>query len=218
MKEVLLKADAREVKSKHTLKEIRAKGLIPATLYGKGEETQAVTVDSKTLLGIVKAEGANAVITLETAKGKKPAILKELQRDMISQAPIHADFQAIDLKNKIEVMVPLHIEGVAVGVKDFGGLMETLHREIKVSCLPTNVPKTISLDVTNLNIGDTVTVATLPKLDGVDYVQEADTLIVHIVAPKAEEEKAADATAEPAQPEVIAKGKKEEEGAAGDKK
>ena len=214
MKEVLLKADVRDVASqtKHTVKELRAKGLIPAVLYGNQEKAQSVSVNSKVLLQIVKTEGVNAIITLETSGGKKAAILKELQRDMITQNPIHADFLAISLKEKIEVSVPLHIEGVSNGVKNHGGLMETLLREIKISCLPTNIPQTITVDVTNLNVGDSITVATLPKLDGVEYTQEPSTLIVNVSAPRGEAEATAEAGAEAAQPEVISKGKKDKEG------
>jgi large subunit ribosomal protein L25 len=217
MKEVILNAADREAGSKSALSNFRKEGKVPAVFYGKDVKPVSILVDSKTFLSIVEENGANVVINLNFKDGKKPAIVKNLQRDILTQAPLHIDFQSISLKDKVDVRVPIHIEGVADGVKNYGGLMEFIEREVEVVCLPTNIPQKISIDVSALGIGQAITVADLPKLEGVEYKQEPSTLIVHVVAVKVEEEKAADAAAgaEAAQPEVISKGKKDKEGEEG---
>ena len=219
MKEVILDAEGRNLGTKSELAAIRKNGKVPAVLYGKDIKAESIVVDSKAFLSLIEANGANAVINLNFKDGKKTAIVKSLQRDVLTQEPIHIDFKAISLKDKIEVLVPIHIEGVADGVKNFGGLMEFIVREVQVKALPTNIPQKISVDVSPLGIGQGITVGDLPKLEGIEYLQNSSTLIVHIVTIKVEEEKPADAAAavgaEAAQPEVISKGKKDKEGEEG---
>jgi large subunit ribosomal protein L25 len=216
MKEAILEAVSREIGSKSAISTLRKEGKIPAVFYGKDVEASAsISVDSKIFLAILAEGGANVVVSLNFKDGKKSAIVKNIQRDILTQEPIHIDFQSISLKDKVEVKVPIHIEGVADGVKNYGGLMEFIEREVEVVCLPTNIPQKISVDVGALGIGQGITVADLPKLEGVEYKQAPSTLIVHIVAVKVEEEKTGDAAAagtEAAQPEVISKGKKDKEG------
>lgn len=220
MKEVILDAETREIGSKSSLESFRKQGKIPGVLYGKDIKPASISVDSKAFMSIIEQNGANVVINLNMKEGKQAALVKELQRNILTQAPMHIDFQAISLQDAIEVMVPIHIEGVSDGVKNFGGLMEFIVREVRVSCLPTNIPQKISVDVTPLGLGQGITIADLPKFDGVEYLQEPETLIVHVVSVSAEEDKTAEAGAEAAQPEVISKGKKDKEGeeAAGAKK
>ncbi|MCL2390052.1 MAG: 50S ribosomal protein L25 [Endomicrobia bacterium] len=218
MKEVILDAESRNLGKKSELAAMRKSGKVPAVLYGKDIKAESIVVDSKAFLSLIEANGANVVINLKFKDGKKTAIVKSLQRDILTQDPIHIDFKAISLKDKIEVLVPIHIEGVADGVKNFGGLMEFIVREVQVKALPTNIPQKISVDVSPLGIGQGITVGDLPKLDGVEYLQAPSTLIVHIVTIKVEEEKPAEAAAvgaEAAQPEVISKGKKDKEGEEG---
>ncbi|MDR0822199.1 MAG: 50S ribosomal protein L25 [Endomicrobium sp.] len=219
MKEALLSVENREVSSKGVLANLRRGGKVPAVFYGKGIDSKTIAVDSKTFVEIIESGGLNSVITLDFKDGKKPSIVKTLQRDIISQEPIHIDFQSISLQDTVEVLVPIRIEGIADGVKNFGALMESILREVKVKCLPTNIPKSIAIDVSPLGIGQGIRIEDLPKLDGVEYLQEPSTLIVHIVAVKEEEAAPVDAAAvagtEPAQPEVISKGKKDKEGEEG---
>ena len=219
MKEAILETVSRDASSKGVLSNFRKEGKIPAVFYGKNVKTSSIMVDSKALLAILAEGGANVIINLNFQDGKKPAIVKNIQRDILTQEPIHIDFQSISLKDKVEVKVPIHIEGVADGVKNFGGLMEFIEREVEVACLPTNIPQKISVDVSALGIGQGITVAGLPKIEGVEYKQAPNTLIVHVVAFKAEEEKPAEAAAvagtEAVQPEVISKGKKDKEGEEG---
>ena len=219
MKEVILDVELRELGSKGMLANFRKTGKVPAVFYGKDIKPESIVVDSKTFMSIVEENGANVVISLNFKDGKKAAIIKKLQRDILTQSPMHIDFQSISLKDKVNVMVPIHLEGVSDGVKNFGGTMEFIIREVEVECLPTNIPQKINLDVTPLGLGQGVTIADLPKIEGVEYTQEASTLIVHVVAVTVREDATAEAGAEAAQPEVISKGKKDKEGEeGGDKK
>ncbi|MFA6914176.1 MAG: 50S ribosomal protein L25 [Endomicrobiia bacterium] len=216
MKQVALEAEIREVSQ--NLNVIRNAGKIPAVFYGKNETPIAVTVDTKKFMTIVGKEGANVIIELKFKDFSKTAIIKELQRHVLTQAPNHVDFQAISLKEKIDILVPVHIDGIADGVKNSGGTLEHILREIKVRCLPTDIPSKISVDVSALKIGEALTVSQLPQIDGVEYENDPTNIVVNIIALSVEEEKPADVTAVPQAPEVIAKGKKEEEGAEGTKK
>ncbi|MDD5102513.1 MAG: 50S ribosomal protein L25 [Endomicrobiaceae bacterium] len=216
MKQVALEAEIREVSQ--NLNVIRNAGKIPAVFYGKNETPIAVTVDTKKFMTIVGKEGANVIIELKFKDFSKTAIIKELQRHVLTQAPNHVDFQAISLKEKIDILVPVHIDGIADGVKNSGGTLEHILREIKVRCLPTDIPSKISVDVSALKIGEALTVSQLPQIDGVEYENDPTNIVVNIIALSVEEEKPVDVTAVPQAPEVIAKGKKEEEGAEGTKK
>ncbi|MDR2399247.1 MAG: 50S ribosomal protein L25 [Endomicrobium sp.] len=216
MKEVILDVELRPCWSKGNLSSLKKDGKIPAILYGKNVKTEQISVIAKAFISIIETNGANIIIDLNFKDGKKPAIVKEIQRDVLTQAPIHIDFHAISLEDKVEVLVPIHIDGVADGVKNFGGTMEFIVREVKVNALPKSIPQKISVDVSHLAIGQGITIADLPKLDGVDYVQDPSTIIVNVIATKVEEAPHADTAAvagpETAQPEVISKGKKEKEG------
>jgi len=229
MKEVNLEAQAREITTKHSLKDMRIKGMIPAVFYGRGEKNISFSVNAKKFDEVLHAGGSNVLVNLQFGNESKTAIVKEIQRDVISRKPIHIDFRMISMKEKIEISVPVHINGIAPGVKLNGGVMEHLIREVKVSCLPTDIPQSIEIDVSKLEIGQTIAVKDLPQIKGVDIISSQDTVLVSIVAPTILEEKpaagtegAAGAVAGGAEPEVISKGKKDtEEGAApaaGDKK
>ena len=221
MKEVILDAEARTTGSKGNIAALRKSGKIPAVFYGKGIKSESIAVNSKAFVSIMEANGANVIINLSFKDGKKAAIVKSLDRDILTRNPVHIDFHVISLEDKVEVLIPIHIDGIADGVKNFGVVMEFIVREVKVEALPKNIPQKISIDVSALGIGQEITVADLPELDGIKYIQDPSTLIVHVISVAAEEEKP-EATAEAtdaAQPEVINKGKKDkeaEEGAATD--
>jgi large subunit ribosomal protein L25 len=213
MKEVILDVQARELGTKSKLSALRKEEKIPAVFYGKNVKSRSIAVDSKKFMSIIAENGANIIIDLnfKESYGKKPVIVKSLQRDVLTQKPIHIDFQAISLEDKVEVLVPIHIDGVADGVKNFGGLMEFIVREVKVKALPKSIPQTIAVDVSPLGLGQGITIADLPKLDGIEYTQDPSTLIVNVITVAAEEEKPKEETAESTQPEVISKGKKDKE-------
>jgi large subunit ribosomal protein L25 len=220
MKEAVLETELRSHVKKSDLKILRSKGMIPAVFYGKNEKTQQLAVSVKKFKEIIHSGGANVLINLKLKEGSKTAIIKDVQRDIISQEPIHIDFQAISLKEKVQVSVPLHIVGIAPGVKLSGGILEHLMREVVIKCLPTEIPQKIDVDVSNLQIGNAILVKDLPKTEGVEMISNFGSIIVNVVSPtiieeKPAEEAAAEAAAPTtAEPEVISKGKKDKEGEA----
>ena len=211
MKEVILDVQTRELGSKSTLSTLRKEQKIPAVFYGKNIKPESIAVEAKNFMSIIEKNGANIIIDLNFKSGKKPVIVKSLQRDVLTQNPIHIDFQSISLEDKVEVLVPIHVEGVADGVKNFGGVMEFIVREVKVKALPKSIPQMIAVDVSSLGLGQALTIADLPKIDGLDYIQDPSTLIVNVITVAAEEEKPKEESTETAQPEVISKGKKDKE-------
>jgi large subunit ribosomal protein L25 len=217
MNEVILDVELRASGTKGELSSLKKEGKIPAVFYGKNVKHESISVNAKAFASVIEANGANVITDLNFKGGKKPAIVKEIQRDVLTQSPIHIDFRSISLEDKVEVLVPIHIDGVADGVKNFGGMMEFIVREVKVKALPKNIPQKISVNVSALGIGQGITIADLPKLEGINYVHDPSTLIINVIAAKVEEEKPAEAAVgtEAAQPEVISKGKKDKEGEQG---
>ncbi|MBI4349386.1 MAG: 50S ribosomal protein L25 [Elusimicrobia bacterium] len=221
--ELNLEAKVRDSKSKKAeLTKLRKDRMIPGVVYGGKKSPVNVVVNEKELTKLVKAGGANAIIHLKTAKGDDTVILKELQRHVVNNQPIHADFQRISMTAKIEVKVPLHVVGEAPGVKTGGGILEHVLREFKVRALPAKIPQKIDLDVSNLQLNQSIHVKDVAIPEGVEVLDALDHIVVNIVQPTAEEVVApapgAEGAAAGTEPEVIAKGKKEEEGAEGEKK
>lgn len=207
-----------ENSTKGTVKSNRAKGVIPAVLYGAGKP-ESLWVNRKALEGLLhKAHSANALVSLsiegEKASRKQIALIKSLQRDVIYNTPIHADFFRVNIHQKVEVSVPVHLEGESSGVKNQGGILEHLLRELKVRCAVSDIPAGFTVNVASLEIGQSIHVSDLKVPAGVEVLNTANQVVTTVVAPRAEEAApaAVDAVAA-AQPEVIAKGKKEEEGA-----
>ena len=218
-----LEAVKREGRGKNEANRLRASGKIPAVFYGpgkdgKGPEGVAVAVDPKAVLRILHSDtGANTLINLKLGGSETRVMVREYQLDPITHHLLHADFYQLAMDKAIVVTVPIVLKGEAKGVKQQGGIVDFVTREIEVECLPTNIPENITVDVTELMLHESVRLRDLAVDPKWKAVSEGDTMLVHIVMPKAEEEPAA-ATAEaaaataaaPAEPEVIKKGKTEE--------
>ena len=197
----------------------RAAGLIPGVLYGHGEEPVALSVSAREFELAVRKQGSNPIMGLGLDGGEHTALIRAVQYDPISHDILHLDFLRISLTEAIEVEVAIRFVGTPAGVKDGGGILEPILRELKVRCLPTAIPPFVEVDVTALNIGDSVHVSAI-LAPGVTIVTDADVTVATVVPPTvqveekpAEEAVAAAATAAgatAAEPEVIAKGKKEE--------
>ncbi len=225
MQRVELEVKPRDLGEKtvtRNLSQLRKEGWIPGTLYGHGEPV-SIAVSYRTLEKAVHSTkaGLNALFNVKAPGETTVAVIKEVQRHYLRQNPLHVDFLRINMNEKLEVTVPVHAVGDSPGVKNSGGILEFITREIRVKCLPDDIPASIDVDATKLELGDEVKVKGLPELKGVEYLTPAETIVVHIVAPKVEEvvptpaeAAAAAAGAAAAGPEVIAKGKKDEEGAA----
>ena len=179
----------------------------------------AVAVDPKALQKVLRSEaGRNAILKLDIAdQGSTNAILKSWQVDPVKESFLHADFYRIAMDVAIRVTVPVVTKGEARGVKVEGGILELILREIEVECLPGDIPERIEIDVTDLGINGAVRISDLPITEKVRVLEPPDQVVVHVVSVK-EEAAAAPAAvaaegeaAAPAEPEVMKKGKKEEE-------
>ncbi len=173
-------------------REIRREGNIPAVLYGKGTESISLVINPAELKQALSTEaGENTLLEIRVKDGDadipKLSLLREVQYDYLTNKPIHLDFQALDMKEKITVAVPVLIEGRAKGVKE-GGILDEILREISVDCLPTNIPNSYTIDVTELEIGHSIHVNTLEIEEGVEILHEPEDTIVTVVAPKVEVE------------------------------
>ncbi len=212
--ETILEAVDRGGRGKNEARRLRARGRIPAVVYGGGTpEGKPIAVDPKALAKILHSElGANTIIALKMPDGGDARVLvKEYQLDPISHHLLHADFYRVALDKPITVTVRVVARGEARGVKQQGGILDFVHREIDVECLPTDIPEHIEVDVSELLIGQSIRVRDL--VAGVKWtpVSDPDTMLVHVIALKVEEPVAAEAAAPeaPAEPEVIKKGKVE---------
>ena len=207
----------RENLGKGGARKARAAGQIPGVLYGHGEQPVPVSVGAREFeLALRGHKGGNPIVNLAVAGGEYTALIRDVQYDPLTHDILHLDFQHISLTETIEVKVTVHLTGLPVGVKDGGGILETILREIEVRCLPTAIPSSIEVDVSHLNIGDSVHVSDIAVTDVTILNDPAET-IATVVPPTVMEEKAPEAAVvegAPAEPEVIAKGKKEEEEAA----
>jgi large subunit ribosomal protein L25 len=207
-----LKGTRREDLGKGGARKARAAGLIPGVLYGHGETPIAVTIGAREFEVAMRThKGGNPIVSLGVDGAEYTALVRDAQIDPLTHGVLHLDFQHISLTEKIEVSVLVHLTGLAVGVKDGGGILETITREVDVRCLPTAIPSSIDADVSALNIGDSIHVRDLVVKD-VEILTDPDTTIATVVPPTVAEETApaAEGAAATPEPEVITKGKKEE--------
>jgi large subunit ribosomal protein L25 len=222
MAEIVVNATNRNDRGKNAARRLRRQGLVPGVVYGGKGGTVAVSVDPKALQKVLRSEaGRNAILKLDIAgTGATNAILKGWQVDPIKETFLHADFYRIAMDVAIRVTVPIYIRGEARGVKVDGGILELIMREIEVECLPGDIPERIEVDVTDLGLNGALRVSDLPENAKVKVLEGSDQVVVHVVSVKEEEVAPApgvvaavegEAAAAPAEPEVMKKGKKEEE-------
>ncbi|MEA3509063.1 MAG: 50S ribosomal protein L25 [candidate division NC10 bacterium] len=190
MEFVDLKVERRTGTGKGVARELRRRGQIPAILYGEGEPIP-LTADPKVLLrALVTEAGENVILNLTIVDGKdftRKAMVKEVQVDPVTGKPLHADFLAISMERPIEVEVPVEVAGVPEGVKEKGGILDQILREIRVRCLPVAIPDRIGLDVSSLDIGDVLHVSDLPIPEGVELLTDREQAVVTVTAPVVEE-------------------------------
>ena len=217
MNELVVEVKARESLGKNSARRLRHQKMIPGIVYGGERPPAPVVVDPKKILEILRSQsGENTIFMLNLAgtDSRRHVMIKDYQVDPVKGDLIHADFLRIKMDAVIEVDVPVHLTGEAAGVKLDGGILEHVTREIRVSCLPSDIPEHIVIDVTPLKIGDAVRVSDLPVSARFKILTEPDqTLVVIGVPAKEEVAPAADAAAPaaPAEPEVIKKGKAADE-------
>jgi large subunit ribosomal protein L25 len=212
-----LQAEKREGRGKNEARRLRASGRIPAVVYGAGKNTAVeIAVDPKVLMRILHSDsGVNTLIGLEGVElGGGKVLVKEYQLDPIDHKLLHADFYAVAMDKAITVTVPVVVKGEPKGVKQQGGIVDFVNRELEIECLPGEIPEHIDVDISELMLHQGIRVRDLQTGGKWTPISEPDMMIVHVVAVKAEEPAPAEAAAAPAaaaEPEVIKKGKKEEE-------
>src|SRR5690242_17743253 len=208
-------AKVREGRGKNDARRARRDGMVPITVYGGGAETVAAVAPLRELAAILRSEsGRNTIFTIEVdGGGSSEVMFHDRQIDPIKGRLIHADLTRLVKGQKIEVTVPLHLTGEPIGVKEKQGVLEQIIREIEIKCEPRDIPDTLDVDVSNLDVHDVLHVSDIPVAEGIEILTDAEQVIatVGIVKEEVEAPSAAEGE-EPAEPEVIGKGKKEEEG------
>lgn len=194
MSESMLNVSLREATGKGAARSLRRQGQIPAVCYGQGLDHCSLTIDIKALKKALSGgAGLNTLLRLQGdgSFSDKVVIVKDLQMDSLSRKPLHVDFQAIDLTKKTQVMVPLKIVGKAVGEKS-GGVLQVIYKEVEVSCLPTAIPQFIEVDVSALEVGDSISVEDLVFPADVETTYEDNPVVINVSEIKAmvEEEEA----------------------------
>ncbi len=211
MEEIKITAELRQPTTKSKLKEFRRKGLIPAVAYGSKIKTIHLWVNEKIIEHLISQTSVEGTLFNLVVDGKEHhVVIKEIQKDPITDKPIHVDFQVVSLKEKIEVKIPIHLKGEEEVLKLTGGMIDFPLREVRIKCLPKDIPPYIEVDISHLKIGQAITVKDIPQ-EKFTILEPPDTIVVHIISKKVEEVlPTAEAATTAQEPEVIAKGKKEE--------
>jgi large subunit ribosomal protein L25 len=211
MKNVVLKASPRSVTGKQ-VRRLRREGLLPAVLYGHKFEPMAISLNAHDTALALSGLSQSALVTIELDGKEYPALVRERQKNYIRNEFIHIDFQVVSRTEKLRTNVSIELHGVSPAVKDFNGVVVSGVTQVEVECLPQDLPERIVLDITKLvNIGDGIYVRDLVLPEGVTIHQPPEEMIVMISAPEQEIEVEVEEVELATEPEVIEKGKKEEE-------
>lgn len=224
MATVSLNADSRDAKGKGAARTLRSRGQIPAVIYGHGREPQALALNARDLdkmLSHIQAESTVIEVTVGGSTAK--TLIREIQRHPIKRQILHVDFQALVAGEKVTVSIPIVLTGTPEGVRLEGGVLDQTLREIEIEVDPSNIPHHVEYDVTNMVIGASVHISDLKVPEGVEVLDDPETSVAVLAAPRAVIEETA-VVAEPvegeagavAEPEVIGRGKEEEEDEGGE--
>ena len=221
-----LEAQAREAGSKNDARKVRRGGKIPAVVYGAGKDSLSISVDPRHVQRILNSEtGHNTIFDLALTGGEPTkAMIVDWQYEPIKGHLLHIDLKRIALDKVLRVSVPVTLVGEAAGVKQEGGIMEQMLREVEIECLPGDIPSHIDADVSHLTFGKVLRVSELPHSDKIKFITDENQPVAHVTSVKEEVVATPEAVAAeagtPAEPEVIKKGKQEteEEGAAAPEK
>lgn len=217
-KDITVTAESRDSRGKNEARRLRAKGSMPAVVYGGDSGATPVAIDPKQLTKILNSKtGHNTIFNLGVNGDSTPVMIIDWQYDPIKDSLLHVDLKRIDLTKRITVKVPVVTQGDPKGVKIQGGIQDVVTREIEVECLPDEIPEHFVVNVSELLIGQNIRAAEIPMPGSMKLISLPDAVITHVVSIKAEEapavETAAPAATPAGEPEVIKKGKKEEEAA-----
>jgi large subunit ribosomal protein L25 len=205
-----LVAEPRDATGKGVARKLRAAGRIPAVVYGRGAETQAISVDPSALVRLLQSSGAgmNTLIELSVEGTVRTVLVKELQRDPVRGRPLHTDFFLVELDKKVEVSVPIHLVGRPAGV-ELGGILDHPLRELELECLPRAIPESVDVDVSALEVGDSIHVRDLALPEGVSVRTDVNLAVASVIAPTVVEEPVAEEELEAE--EAAAEGEEAEE-------
>ena len=220
MPDFVVEAEVRDTFGKNASRRLRMQGRIPGVVYGQGLETIPLSVDSRDVYRILHSEsGQNTIFKLSVDGDSREVLVKDYQLEPVSGVMVHADFQAVVMDRTMVFEVPVEAVGTPLGVTE-GGVLDLVLREVRVECLPRDVPDRIHVDVADLEIGDSIRVERL-QLDTskVTLISEPELVVLTVVPPHVEKEAEVVAEEEPVEePEVIKKGKPEEEEGEGEGK
>src|SRR5438128_1445921 len=190
-KQVKLKAEPRSATGRSAARRLKARGIVPAVVYGGKEKSQPLQVLARDINAMLShASGENILVELEIAgeKSSRTALVQEIQHSPVGGDVLHIDFHAVSMDEKIHAEVPLEATGIANGVKNFGGLLEQSLRTLAVECLPRDLPDRVIVDVSNLNIGDSIHVRDIQLPNGVTPKVQPELTAFSVLAPAVEEE------------------------------
>lgn len=178
----VIKAEKRDGRGTNDARRLRREGRIPATVYGGGDDSIAVTADHKELAAILRSDtGANTLFTLDIeGVGESRVIFQDRQIDPVHGRLLHADLRRLAKGEKIELTVPVHLVGEPAGVRDEGGLLEQPLREMRISCTPSNIPESIDVDVSHLEIGQSISISDMTFGDELDVLEAPETTIAAV--------------------------------------
>jgi large subunit ribosomal protein L25 len=186
MEQKVISFNIRKERKKGAAKRLRKQGIIPSVIYGHNEPV-AISIDKKEFFSNFKTVSESTIITLKSKESSYDVLVKDFQEDIIKDEITHIDFYEIERGKVLKTHIPVHLTGAAVGVKE-GGILETLTHEVEIECLPKDLPHDVSVDISELNIGDSIHVSDLPELEGIKYLTPEEHVVCAIVAKAAEVE------------------------------
>jgi large subunit ribosomal protein L25 len=213
----ILEAQPRTAGDKNDARRVRRGGKIPGIVYGAGKESRPVSLDPRQVSRILHSQsGYNTIFDLTLDGERTKAMIVDWQYEPIKGSLLHIDLKRIAMHEKLHVKVPIVLKGEAAGVKQQGGILEQISREVEVECLPDDIPTAIEADVSELVFGKVLRISDLKRSDKVKFLSDPNQPVAHVISVKEEaaptpEAVAAEAGAAPAEPEVIKKGKQETE-------
>lgn len=220
-KEIVVRAQKREGRGKNDARRARRNGQVPVTVYGGEGESVSALAPLRELAAILRSDsGRNTIFTLDIeGAGAAEVMFIDRQIDPVRSRLVHADFKRLVKGEKIEATVPLRLVGEPLGVREQAGVLEQIFREIEIRCQPRDIPEHLDVDVTNLAVHEVLHVSDIPTTEGVEILADPDTVIATVGVIREEVVEAPPVEGEaPAEPEVIGKGKKEEEGEVAEEK
>jgi len=212
--ETVVTAEARSSRGKNEARRVRVSGRIPAVIYGAFKDPVAVSVNPKDILRIIHSKtGHNSIFDVEVPGAEKtPVIVADEQYHPVKGNLLHIDLKRIDLTRKLRVFIPVHTKGDAKGVKQQGGVLDLVTKQVEIECIPDDIPDEFVVDVSELMIGNAIRVKEIAVKEGTRVLTSPEIVVAHVVGIKEEVAPVAEtAEAAPAEPEVAKKGKKEEE-------